>query len=83
MTTTFSTRPSDHPERVSTLIVQNGNAYDEGLKDFRDPIKAHWADGSAAHRDALSFLVEAATTPFQYTDGVDNVSRVDLERLLL
>ena len=46
-----------HPERVSALIVQNGNAYEEGLKAFWDPIKAYWADGSAAHRDALGFLV--------------------------
>jgi pimeloyl-ACP methyl ester carboxylesterase len=66
-----------HPERVSALIVQNGNAYEEGLKAFWDPIKAYWADGSAAHRDALGFLVEPATTKFQYTDGVDDVSRID------
>ena len=37
-----------HPERVSALIIQNGNAYEEGLKKFWDPIKAYWADGSAA-----------------------------------
>src|SRR4030088_3404783 len=59
-----------HPERVTGLIVQNGNAYDEGLKEFWDPIKAYWSDGSAAHRDALGFLVDPATTKFQYTDGV-------------
>ena len=35
-----------HPERVTGLIVQNGNAYEEGLKEFWDPIKAYWADGS-------------------------------------
>src|SRR5215212_3561888 len=46
-----------HPERVTGLIVQNGNAYDEGLRAFWDPIKAYWADGSAAHRDALKVLV--------------------------
>jgi pimeloyl-ACP methyl ester carboxylesterase len=66
-----------HPERISALIVQNGNAYDEGLKEFWDPIKAYWADGSAAHRDALGFLVEPATTKFQYTDGVADLSRID------
>ena len=37
-----------HPERVTGLIVQNGNAYDEGLKEFWDPIKKYWADGSDA-----------------------------------
>jgi pimeloyl-ACP methyl ester carboxylesterase len=66
-----------HPERVSALIVQNGNAYDEGLKAFWDPIKAYWADGSPAHRNALSFLVDPATTKFQYTDGVHDLSRID------
>ena len=65
-----------HPERVSALIVQNGNAYEEGLKAFWDPIKAYWADGSAAHRNALGFLVDPATTKFQYTDGVRDVSRI-------
>jgi pimeloyl-ACP methyl ester carboxylesterase len=71
-----------HPERVSALIVQNGNAYDEGLKAFWDPIKAYWADGSAAHRDALNFLVIPATTKFQYTDGVSDVSRIDPDNWL-
>ena len=66
-----------HPERVSALIVQNGNAYTEGLKAFWDPIKAYWADGSQAHREALNFLVAPATTKFQYTDGVSDVSRID------
>jgi pimeloyl-ACP methyl ester carboxylesterase len=66
-----------HPERVTALIVQNGNAYEEGLKEFWDPIKAYWADGSDAHREALSFLVLPATTKFQYTDGVKDVSRID------
>jgi pimeloyl-ACP methyl ester carboxylesterase len=66
-----------HPERVSALIVQNGNAYEEGLKEFWDPIKVYWADGSDAHRKALSVLVAPATTKFQYTDGMSDVSRID------
>ena len=65
-----------HPERVTGLIVQNGNAYEEGLREFWDPIRAYWADGSAAHRAALGFLVAPATTKFQYTDGVRDVSRI-------
>jgi pimeloyl-ACP methyl ester carboxylesterase len=71
-----------HPDRVSALIVQNGNAYDEGLKEFWDPIKAYWADGSLAHREALNFLVVPATTKFQYTDGVSDVSRIDPDNWL-
>jgi len=65
-----------HPERISGLIVQNGNAYEEGLKEFWDPIKAYWTDGSPAHREALRGLVAPETTKFQYTDGVADVSRV-------
>ena len=65
-----------HPERVSALIVQNGNAYGEGLKAFWDPIKVYWADGSETHREALNFLVAPETTKFQYTDGVKDVSRI-------
>jgi pimeloyl-ACP methyl ester carboxylesterase len=66
-----------HPERVSALVIQNGNAYDEGLKTFWDPIKAYWADGSQANRDALAKLVTLETTKFQYTDGVADLSRID------
>ena len=65
-----------HPERVTGLIVQNGNAYDEGLKEFWDPIKAYWEDGSDSHRQALRNLVGPETTKFQYTDGVADVSRI-------
>ena len=65
-----------HPERVTGLIVQNGNAYEEGLTEFWEPIKAYWADGSEAHRKALSNLLTLEATKFQYTDGVVRVSRV-------
>ena len=65
-----------HPERITGLIVQNGNAYDEGLKEFWDPIKAYWSDGSDVHRQALLTLVTPEITKFQYTDGVADVSRV-------
>jgi pimeloyl-ACP methyl ester carboxylesterase len=65
-----------HPERVTGLIIQNGNAYDEGLKEFWDPIKAYWSDGSEEHRRALNTLVAPETTKFQYTDGVADLSRI-------
>ncbi len=65
-----------HPERVSGLIIQNGNAYDEGLKEFWDPIKTYWSDGSAKSREALNGLVTLETTKFQYTDGMEDVSRI-------
>ncbi|KQP07945.1 alpha/beta hydrolase [Methylobacterium sp. Leaf99] len=66
-----------HPERVTALVVQNGNAYEEGLLAFWDPIKAYWADDSKANREALSVLVAPGTTRFQYVDGVADVSRID------
>src|SRR5262245_15501888 len=66
-----------HPERITALIVQNGSAYEEGFKEFWDPIKAYWSDHSQEHRKALYVLVAPETTKFQYTDGVADVSRVD------
>jgi pimeloyl-ACP methyl ester carboxylesterase len=65
-----------HPERVTGLIVQNGNAYDEGLKEFWNPIKKYWADGSDASRKALLKLFTLDTTKFQYTDGMSDVARI-------
>jgi pimeloyl-ACP methyl ester carboxylesterase len=71
-----------HPERVSGLIVQNGNAYVEGLGKFWDPIKAYWADKSQAKRNALNMLVTPEITRFQYVDGVRDVSRIDPDNWL-
>lgn len=65
-----------HPERVSALIIQNGNAYEEGLPDFWNPIKAYWKENSAENREALGVLVKPETTKFQYTDGVSDLSRI-------
>ena len=66
-----------HPERVTALIVQNGNAYEDGLRDFWKPIKAYWADGSREHREALRAATTLAATKSQYLDGVRDPSRVD------
>jgi pimeloyl-ACP methyl ester carboxylesterase len=66
-----------HPERVTALVVQNGNAYTEGLKEFWDPIKAYWASGSREHRDALRNAATLESTRWQYLDGVKDVSRID------
>ncbi len=60
---------TSHPERVTALIVQNGNAYEEGLGAFWDPIKLYWASGGAADREALRWLTTLQATRFQYTDG--------------
>jgi pimeloyl-ACP methyl ester carboxylesterase len=66
-----------HPERVTGLIVQNGNAYEEGLSDFWAPMKVDWASDTPAHRAALSFLVSLKTTQFQYLDGMSDTARID------
>ena len=58
------------PERVTAMIVQNGNAYDTGLTPLWDPIKAYWNEDSAANRDALRGFLTLQTTMYQYSEGV-------------
>ena len=59
-----------HPERVTAIISQNGNAYEEGLSAGWNPIQAYWKDPSPANRDAIRTLLEPQTTIWQYTHGV-------------
>lgn len=66
-----------HPERVQGLIVQNGNAYEEGLLEFWNPIKKYWGEPTAENRAALHFLVDPKSTRWQYEDGVKDKSLVD------
>lgn len=66
-----------HPERVTALIVQNGNAYEEGLAPFWDPIKRYWANPTAANRQALSGVTTLPTTRSQYTSGVEDLTLID------
>ncbi len=66
----------NHPERIQSLIVQNGNAYDEGIREFWDPIKVYWNDPSPTNRAALAHLVTLDATKWQYTHGVRDVSRI-------
>jgi pimeloyl-ACP methyl ester carboxylesterase len=63
-----------HPERITAIVVQNGNAYDEGLdNDFWKPIKAYWKEPNSKERhDALRGFVTYDTTKWQYTHGVKN-----------
>lgn len=59
-----------HPERITALISQNGNAYEEGLSDGWNPIRAYWKDASPANREALRAFLKPETTIWQYTHGV-------------
>ena len=65
-----------HPERVTAIISQNGNAYQEGLSDGWQPIRAYWEDPSQANRDALRTFLAPETTVWQYTHGVLDATAV-------
>ncbi|MBC8106395.1 MAG: alpha/beta hydrolase [Anaerolineae bacterium] len=60
-----------HPDRISAIVVQNGNAYDEGLdNEFWKPIKEYWqAPNSKEKRDAIRNLLTYDATKWQYTEG--------------
>jgi len=60
------------PERVTALIVQNGNAYEEGLSDAWNPIKDYWRDPTAANRDRLRGFLTLDGTRLQYTTGLSD-----------
>src|SRR5262245_61928592 len=66
----------EHPERVTAIITQNGNAYVEGLSDGWNPIRAYWKEPTPANRDALRTLLTPETTYWQYTTGVKDTSMV-------
>ncbi len=65
-----------HPDRVQTLIIQNGNAYDEGLREFWDPIKAFWAERNTENADQLRSLLTLSATRWQYTHGTRDSSAI-------
>jgi pimeloyl-ACP methyl ester carboxylesterase len=65
-----------HPERITAIISQNGNAYEEGLSDGWTPIRAYWQDPSRANREALRAFLSPETTRWQYTHGVADAALV-------
>lgn len=65
-----------HPERITALISQNGNAYEDGLSDGWTPIKAYWQDPSPANREALRGFLTPEATRWQYTHGVPDPALV-------
>jgi pimeloyl-ACP methyl ester carboxylesterase len=65
-----------HPERVTAIISQNGNAYEEGLSEGWNPIQAYWREPTPANREALRGFMKPETTTFQYTHGVTDPSLV-------
>jgi len=73
-----------HPERVTALVVQDGNAYLEGIGAFWDPIKAYWKDNNATHRDAIrKAALTLDGTRWQYLHGVADPSLVSPDAYML
>jgi pimeloyl-ACP methyl ester carboxylesterase len=65
-----------HPDRLTTIISQNGNAYGEGLSDGWNPIRAYWQEPSPPNREALRTFLAPETTRWQYTHGVPDVTAI-------
>ena len=65
-----------HPERITAVISQNGNAYLEGLSEGFNPIQAYWKDPSPENRAALRAFLTPQTTQWQYTHGAPAPERV-------
>jgi pimeloyl-ACP methyl ester carboxylesterase len=73
-----------HPERVTAIISQNGNAYEEGLGDAWGPIRTYWSAPTKANRDVLrQNILTLETTRWQYTHGVANPDSVAPESYTL
>jgi pimeloyl-ACP methyl ester carboxylesterase len=65
-----------HPERITGIITQSGNAYVEGLSDGWNPIQTYWKEPSPENREALRAFLKPETTKWQYTHGVPNPERL-------
>lgn len=72
-----------HPERISAIISQNGNAYEEGLSEGWNPIQNYWKEPTAANRAALRNFLTPEATKWQYTHGVADQSLVAPESYVL
>ena len=65
-----------HPERITAIVSQNGNAYEDGLSEGWNPIQAYWKEASDANRKALRTFLSPESTIWQYTHGVPDPTRV-------
>ena len=63
-----------NPEQIESLIVQNGNAYAEGLREFWDPIRKYWKERTPENAAALAGFISPQGVKWQYTHGVRNES---------
>ncbi len=74
---------ASRPERVAALISQNGNAYEEGLSEGWNPIRAYWEKPTGENRNNLRAFLQAGTTQFQYQHGEADVTRIAPESYTL
>jgi pimeloyl-ACP methyl ester carboxylesterase len=73
-----------HPERVSAIVSQNGNAYEEGLGDAWGPIRKYWAEPTSENREVIrKNILNLEGTRWQYTHGVANPESVAPESYTL
>jgi pimeloyl-ACP methyl ester carboxylesterase len=72
-----------HPERITGIISQNGNAYEEGLSEGWSPIRAYWLEPSEKNRAALRAFLAPETTRWQYTHGVTDETSVSPDGIAL
>ena len=72
-----------HPDRITAIISQNGNAYEEGLSQGWNPIQKYWKEPTAENRGALREFLKPETTEWQYLHGVADVTRVAPEAYAL
>jgi pimeloyl-ACP methyl ester carboxylesterase len=72
-----------HPERITAIVSQNGNAYEEGLSDGWNPIRAYWQDPTTANRKALRTFLAPEATRWQYTHGVPDTACVSPDGMSL
>lgn len=72
-----------NPEKITAIVSQNGNAYEQGLGAAWGPIQRYWQDATTANRDALREFVTLKLTRFQYEEGVDDLTRIAPETYTL
>jgi pimeloyl-ACP methyl ester carboxylesterase len=72
-----------YPERITAIISQNGNAYEEGLSEGWNPIQRYWKEPTEENRNALREFLKPEATTWQYTHGVADASQIAPESYTL
>jgi pimeloyl-ACP methyl ester carboxylesterase len=72
-----------NPDRVDGLIIQNGNAYSEGLREFWDPLRAYWKAQTPENRAALTKFLDISATEWQYTHGTRDKANISPDNWII